>query len=325
MCDAMNRWPAAVGALMAVVTIAAACGSSATSAPGTPSTSAPAIAAAASTRVISAVGAENQYGDVIAQVGGRYVRVTSILSNPNTDPHTFEASPRVAQVISSAQLIVQNGLGYDDFMNKLESASPNSFRAVITAQSLLKLPDSTSNPHLWYNPTTMPAVADAVAGDLAQLQPAHAAYFAANAKAFNASLDPWLAAIVRFKTDFPNTPVATTEPVGDYLLQAAGTRNLTPFGLQADLMNGVDPAPQAIAFQEELFSAHKVKVLIYNQQVTDSLTQTFLSDAKKHGIAVVGVYETMPTPGFDYQTWMMAELNALSAAVAQGTSTETLQ
>jgi len=321
----MSRWPATLGALVAAVVIAAACGSSATSSPAASSGAPSALAAAPTTAIISAVGAENQYGDVIAQIGGRYVHVTSILSNPNTDPHTFEASPSVARVISSAQLIVQNGLGYDDFMNKLESASPNSQRAVITAQSLLKLPDSTSNPHLWYDPITMPAVAAAVAGDLAQLQPAHAAYFAANAKAFDVSLDAWLAAIARFKTDFPGAPVATTEPVGDYLLEAAGMRNLTPFGLQADIMNGVDPAPQAIAFQEELFSRRKVNVFVYNQQVTDSLTQTFLRDAKKHGIAVVGVYETMPTPGFDYQSWMMAELNALSAAVAHGTSTETLQ
>jgi zinc/manganese transport system substrate-binding protein len=309
--------PSVLAAALAVAALAAGCGSSTTGHQPTQATSSPGV--------ISAVGAENEYGDVISQIGGQYVRVTSILSNPNTDPHTFEASPNVAQVISGAQLIVQNGVGYDDFMNKLESASPNARRQVIDVQSLLKLPDSTSNPHLWYDPTTMPAVAKAIAADLSVLQPAHAAYFEAQAATFVSSLNPWLQAIATFKATYPGTPVATTEPVGDYMLQAAGTDNLTPFGLQADIMNGVDPSPQNISFQEKLFSDHKVKVFVYNQQVTDPLTETFLNEAKKNGIPVVGVYETMPTPGFDYQSWMLAEVNALTKALAQHTSTETLQ
>ncbi len=106
---------------------------------------------AASGKVI-AVGAENEYANVIGQIGGRYVKVDAIESNPNTDPHTFEASPSVAQAVSAAQLVVQNGVGYDTFMNKIESASPSSTRKVIDVQTLLGLPDSTPNPHLWYKP-----------------------------------------------------------------------------------------------------------------------------------------------------------------------------
>ena len=98
--------------------------------------------------VISAVGAENEYANVLGQIGGRYVRVSAVLDNPNTDPHTFEASPKLAQEVSSAQLIVQNGVGYDSWMNKIESASPNPKRKVITVQQVLGLPDSTPNPHL---------------------------------------------------------------------------------------------------------------------------------------------------------------------------------
>jgi zinc/manganese transport system substrate-binding protein len=108
--------------------------------------------------VINAVGAENEYADVLGQIGGQYVKVSSILNNPNTDPHTFEASTSVAQEVSQAELIVQNGVGYDTFMNDIESASPNSSRKVIVAQQVLGLPDSTPNPHLWYSPKTMPAV-----------------------------------------------------------------------------------------------------------------------------------------------------------------------
>ena len=273
---------------------------------------------------ISAVGAENEYANVIGQIGGKYVHVTAIESNPNTDPHSFEASPSVAQVVSSAQLVVQNGLGYDSYMNKIESAAPSSGRKVIDVQALRGLPDSTPNPHLWYDPKTMPAVARAVATDLAALQPAHAAYFRANLRAFDRSLQPWYRALARFKAAYPGTPVAVTEPVGDYLLQAAGARILTPFRFQADVMNGVDPAPQDISLQNSLFSAHKVKVFLYNQQVTDSLTQSFLEAAHRNGIPVVGVYETMPTPGYTYQSWMLAETRALQKAVADKTSTQKL-
>ncbi len=279
---------------------------------------------AAGSGQVVAVGAENEYANVIGQIGGKYVRVTAIESNPNTDPHTFEASPSVAQAVSAAQLVVQNGIGYDTYMNKIEAASPSSTRKIIDVQNLLGLPDSTPNPHLWYSPTTMPAVAKAVASDLSKLQPAHAAYFKANLSKFDASLQPWYQAIARFKAAYPGTPVAVTEPVGDYMLQAAGTKIMTPFALQADIMNGVDPSPQDVSLENGFFARHQVKVFVYNQQVTDSLTASFLAQAQKDGIPVVGVYETMPTPGYDYQSWMLAEIQALQKAVSNKISTEKL-
>ena len=302
----------AIGAIMAAILLAG-CGSSSSSSSGGGSSSKP----------IVAVGAENEYADVISQIGGQYVKASAILSNPNTDPHTFEASPSVAQTVSAAKLIVQNGVGYDDFMEKIESASPSSSRKVISAQQLLGLPDSTPNPHLWYKPQTMPAVAKAVAGELSALQPAHAAYFKANEKRFEESLQPWLKSLEEFSTRYPNTTVATTEPVSDYMLEAAGIENLTPFSMQADIMNGNDPAPQAIARQNALFANRQVKAFVYNQQVTDTLTEGFLKAAAKAGVPVVGVYETMPL-GYTYQSWMKAEVKALEDAVAKKTSTEKL-
>jgi zinc/manganese transport system substrate-binding protein len=206
-------------------------------------------------------------------------------------------------------------------MSKIESASSNDTRKVIDVQQLEHLPDSTPNPHLWYKPTTMPLVAKALAGDLSALQPGHAAYFKANAARFDTSLEPWTQALKRFAATYPGATVATTEPVADYMLQAAGTKNLTPFSMQADIMNGTDPAPQAVSLQDALFSGHRVKAFVYNQQVTDSVTQEFLTRARAAGVAVVGVYETMPTPGYDYQSWMTAELQALQRAVAHGKST----
>jgi zinc/manganese transport system substrate-binding protein len=245
-------------------------------------------------------------------------------SNPNTDPHSYEVSPSVAQEIGTAQLVIQNGIGYDDFMTRIESASPNPARRVITVQDLLGLPDSTPNPHLWYDPATMPKVADALAAGFTALQPAHAAYFHANAATFIASLGPWRQAIATFKAEYSGTPVATTEPVADDMLEAAGADNLTPFRFQADIMNGVDPSPQDLSLQASLFNQHRVKVFVYNEQVTDSLTQSFISDAQSAGIPVMGVYETMPTPGFTYQSWMLAEVDALHKAVADRVSTTRL-
>jgi zinc/manganese transport system substrate-binding protein len=167
-------------------------------------------------------------------------------------------------------------------------------------------------------------VAKALAADLSALQPAHAAYFEANAARFEVSLQAWFAAIAAFKADFPDTPVAVTEPVGDYLLQASGTQTLTPFSLQAAIMNGTDPAPQDVTTQNALFTGHKVRVFVVNQQVTDPLTASFLSLARQNGIPVVAMYETMPAPGYNYQSWMLAEVAALRKAVTQKTSTETL-
>jgi len=279
--------------------------------------------AAATSGTISAIGAENEYANVIAQVGGRYVRVTAILSNPNTDPHTFEASPAVAREVSDASLIVQNGLGYDDWTTAIENAAPSHGRRVIDVQHLLGLPDSTPNPHLWYDPATMPRVASAIAADLAGIQPAHAAYFRANAAAFTASQAAWIKALAAFRAAHPGTPVATTEPVADYMLQAAGADNLTPWLFQADIMNGTDPSPQGVAAENALLAQHKVRAFLYNQQVTDALTSSFISLAHASGIPVVGVYETMPA-GYDYQSWMTAEISALGKAVTSKVSTEHL-
>lgn len=273
--------------------------------------------------VIDAVGAENQYASVISQIGGKYVSVSSVLDNPNTDPHTFEASASVAEAVGRAQLIVQNGVGYDSFMNSIESASPNPRRKVIVVQDLLGYPD-TANPHLWYDPRTMPAVAKKLADDLATIEPSHRAYFEAKLTAFDVSLRPWRNAIAAFKKEYVGTPVAVTEPVADYLLQAMGAKILTPYVFQADVMNGVDPAPEDITLENGFLTTHEAKVFCYNEQVVDSLTSSIRATAQSSGVPVVGVYETMPTPGYDYQTWMTAEVKAIVAAVAHQTSTEVL-
>jgi len=308
------RWGSALlvcTALLCVAGLLSACSSSPTADRG-------------SGAKVSAVGIENEYANVISQIGGRYVQVTAIMSNPNTDPHTFEASASVAREIAAAILVVRNGIGYDTWAAKIEAASPDPARKEIDVQSLLRLPNDTPNPHLWYKPTTMPAVAKAITADLSALEPAHAGFFGKRLKAFDSSLAPWLHAIAAFKAAHGGTPVAVTEPVGDYMLEAAGCDIRTPFPLQAAIMNGTDPSPQDVTIEDDLLRRHEVKVFVYNEQVTNSLTASFLALAHQAGIPVVGVYETMPTPGYHYQSWMLAEVEALERAVVDRSSTTKL-
>jgi zinc/manganese transport system substrate-binding protein len=273
---------------------------------------------------LHAVGVENEYADVIAQIGGRYVQVTAIETDPNTDPHSFEASPAIAREIAAADLLVKNGVGYDSWVERILSAAPSPKRKVIDVQHLLRLPDSTPNPHLWYDPKTMPAVANAVAAELSALDRPEAAYFQANARRFEASLEPWRMAIASFKRQYGGTRIAVTEPVANDMLAAAGCDIATPLSLETAIMNGTDPSPQDVAAEEALLTAHEVKVLVYNRQVTETLTESFLDLARRNGIPVVGVYETLPEPGYHYQSWMLAEVAALRKALADNVSTEKL-
>jgi zinc/manganese transport system substrate-binding protein len=273
---------------------------------------------------LHAVGVENEYADVIAQIGGRYVQVTAIETDPNTDPHSFEASPAIAREIAAANLLVKNGVGYDSWVERILSAAPSGKRQVIDVQHLLRLPDSTPNPHLWYDPKTMPAVANAVAAELSALDRPQAAYFQANARKFAASLEPWRQAIASFRRQYGGTRIAVTEPVANDMLEAAGCAIATPLSLETAIMNGTDPSPQDVAAEEALLAGHEVKVLIYNRQVTETLTESFLDLARRSGIPVVGVYETLPVPGYHYQSWMLAEVAALRRAVADDVSREKL-
>jgi zinc/manganese transport system substrate-binding protein len=273
---------------------------------------------------VTAIGVESQYADIISQIAGPHVTVKAIETNPNTDPHEYEASPAIAREIASADLIVENGLGYDSWVDRIIAASPNPRRKVIQARRVLGLPEDAFNPHVWYDPAAMPAVAKAIAAALSDIEPANAAYFAANERRFEASLVPWKRMLADFASKHGRIPVAVTEPVANDLLEAAGCDILTPSGLQLAIMNGNDPAPQDVAAEEALLTGHRVKALIYNRQVTDPLTESLLELARKNGIPVVGVYETMPAPGYDYQTWMQTETSALIRAVTLGASTATL-
>jgi zinc/manganese transport system substrate-binding protein len=276
----------------------------------------------ASTR-LRVVGAENFYADVIAQIGGPYVKVVSVLSNPNTDPHSYESSTVDASAVAAADLVVQNGVGYDDFMQKLEAASPSDKRKVIDV-GLLAGRKKGDNPHLWFDPATMPKVAMRIEAELERRDPMHHADYRMNLRTFIRSLDAWKSTIVSLRRQYARVAVVVTEPVFNYTLSAAGIDVRTPPSFQLAIEEGNDPAPQDVTAVRQLISGGSVKAFIYNQQTVEPSTVKLLSLARASHVPVVGVYETMPA-GKTYQRWMLAETQALRMALAQGISTETIR
>jgi zinc/manganese transport system substrate-binding protein len=266
---------------------------------------------------IQVLGTENFYADLLAQIGGARVSATSLLNDPNADPHAFEASPSAAAAVADAQLVIVNGLGYDDFMQHLLGASPNASRVVIDVQQLLGL-GSDANAHVWYDPGTMPAVAAATEAALAKLEPANATYFAAREQAYLASLAPLAAKIAELKAKFSGAPVAFTEPVAGDLAKAIGLQVLTPESFQRAIENGTDPAPADVAAERDLLTAKTVRALLFNSQVITPLTQQIHDLAVANGIPVVGVAETLPPQYRTYQEWQLAQMNELEAALAKG-------
>lgn len=271
----------------------------------------------ASSGKINAVAGENFYGDLISRVGGNLVAVTSILSDPNVDPHSYESSTLNAQQVADATLVVENGLGYDAFVDKLIAAAPRSDRKVVDAQKLLGVADG-SNPHIWYDPQTMPKVARAVADAIESLQPASKSTVEANLQTYLSSFAPLTAKISEMKGSFPGLPVAITEPVAGYLITALGWKSLTPEGFAKSIEDGTDPAPVYVAGEQDLLTGHKVKVLLYNSQATSPVTESVKTLAGTSKIPVVGVSETISKPGESFVDWQLAQLNEIEAALGNG-------
>ncbi|HEX7685808.1 MAG TPA: metal ABC transporter solute-binding protein [Trinickia sp.] len=261
---------------------------------------------------IHVVAAENFYGDVVKQLGGENVDVTSILSNPDEDPHLFEASPKTARALQNATIVVYNGIDYDPWMDKLLAASPNSKRTTIVAASLVGAKPG-DNPHLWYKPQTMPAVARAVSAGLVSADPAHRAQYEANLARFIQSLAPLEAHIAQLRKTHAGEPVTATEPVAGYLCDAMGLamRNAR---FQLSVMNDTEPAAADIAAFEQDLRGKRVRALIYNAQAVSKLTERMMAAAKQSQVPIVSVTETEPA-GKTYQQWMSGQIDALGHAL----------
>ncbi len=268
--------------------------------------------AGAQTRV-AVVAAENFYGDLARQIGGDAVQVTSILTNPDQDPHLFEASASTARDLAGAQLVIVNGADYDPWMAKLLKANPAPKRRVVEVAALVHK-KAGDNPHLWYDPQTMPAVAKALAADLAALDPAHAADYHQRLVAFTASLKPLADKIAAMRKAYAGQPVTATEPVAGYLAAALGL-TMRNARFQLAIMNDTEPKLSDIAAFEADLKGRKVRVLLYNSQTSGAVTQRLQTLAQDSKVPVVGVTETEP-PGKTYQEWMMQQLIAVDQALS---------
>jgi zinc/manganese transport system substrate-binding protein len=266
-----------------------------------------------SSTTINVVATENFYGDIVNQLGGSHVSVTSIISDPNVDPHQYESNAQTAIQVSKAQLVIENGGGYDDWMDKILSGSPNPNRLLLKGFAIaqVKLPE---NEHVWYSIDNVATIAQAITNDLKQLDQADAATFDSNLQTLKQSLQPIQQKIQAIKSKYAGTPVGLTETI--YLYQAVplGLDVLTPFEFQKAMAEGNEPPADTVVTAENQITHHQIKVLIYNVQTITPFTTKLENDAKAQNIPIVPVSETMP-PGKTYQTWMLDQLNILQQAL----------
>lgn len=263
---------------------------------------------------INIVAAENFYGELANEIGGTQVKVQSIISNPDADPHLFTTSPSTGKAIANAQIIIYNGADYDDWMKQI-LANVDTKKVIIINVADLIGAKSGDNPHLWYKPETFPKVAGVLATKIDQINPQAKTITAASLTKFmqdNAKVQQLIASS---KAKYNGTMVTATEPVFGYMSDALGLK-MQGLDFQWKIMNDTEPTPKMIANYQELLTGKKVKVLFYNSQVSDTITKNMQNLAKQNNIPVVGVTETMPEK-LTINQWLTNEINATNMALAK--------
>ena len=274
--------------------------------------------AATTDGTIRVVASTDVWGDIVKQIGGSAVTVDSLISDPDRDPHEYQADPRDQLSVSRAQLVVVNGGGYDDFLSQLLKNAPASTEVVNAADaSGLDQKPATGefNEHLWYDFEAVSAVSGTIADELAKVDPARRSTFTTRVKEFRSKLAALETTEAEIKMKAAGKGVAITEPVPLYMTTALGLVNRTPAEFSEAIEEGNDVSPAVLREQLALFSGHRVAVLAYNEQTTGSTTEQVLAAAKAADVRVVGVRETLPD-GEGYLKWMQDDLAALRAAVA---------
>ena len=275
------------------------------------------IALPASAAPISILAAENFYGEAAQAIGGDRVSVDSVIVAPGTDPHDFDPPPSVSRSVSSADVIIMNGADYDHWMEHLLEAAPASGRAVINVADLIGVAEG-DNPHVWYDPAAMPALASALADELSKRDPDGAAGYAERRDALLVKLAPIGEKVTELHARYAGTPVVATEPVFGYMAAALGLK-MENEAFQTAIMNETEPAARDVAAMEDAIRTGKVKVLFYNGQVEDAFTRNLAELAKEAGVPIVPVTETLPD-GKSFAEWMLDTLDATAKALGGKTS-----
>lgn len=274
---------------------------------------------ALSAGTVKVVASTNVWGDVASRIGGDLVEVTSIIDDPTKDPHEYQASSRNQLALSQAQLVVENGGGYDDFVDTMLASAGNPKVVVLNAVELSgdkAAPGQDLNEHVWYDYAAVRQVAEAIRDQLSIIDPGGSSVFAANTQAFTAGLDKLNASVADLKAKDAGKGAAITEPVPLYLLDAMGLVNKTPEEFSKAIEDGTDPSPSVLNQTLALFTSHAVSVLAYNEQTSGPLTQKVLDAANAANVPVVAVQETVPS-GKTYLDWQAGIIAALGQALAQ--------
>jgi zinc/manganese transport system substrate-binding protein len=265
---------------------------------------------------LQVVAAENVYGNIASQIGGPHVSVTSILTSPSADPHLFEPRTSNGLAVADAKVVLQNGLGYDAFMTKLEDAAPSNSRTVVTMADVLGVHGNDANPHLWYDVPQLGRIGAAITAAFSRADPSHASAYRRGLHRFERSLGPLQREVATIGDRFGGAPVAYTEPVPGYLVSAAGLRNLAPDSFTRPIEEGTEPAPSAVSAMNALIAQHRIRALLYNSQAVSPITARLQAAARSAGIPVVPVSETLPEH-LTFQHWQLAQAHALADALAK--------
>lgn len=277
----------------------------------------PTTSSASGSSPIQVVAAENFWGSLVSQLGGTHVNVTSIVTDPNTDPHEYEANPADAEMINNAQFVIVNGVGYDTWALNIIAAENNPSQVVLNVQELVGVAVD-ANPHLWYSPYYVNDTVAAMYKDLVSIQPSGKAYFTAQYAALNESL--WTSYMQQetvIKAEFGGAPVASTESIFVYMANATGLDVVSPPAFMNAVAEGDDPPAQSVAQFENLLAGGNttVRVLVYNEQTVTPLTQTIKALAVQNQIPIIGVTETIQPPNVTFQAWMQGEVISLTNAL----------
>ncbi len=273
-------------------------------------------AGGSSSSTLQVIAGENFWGSIAAQLGGSHVSVTSIVTNPNTDPHEYESSATDARAFATADYVILNGAGYDDWGQKLLSANPSSSRKVLTMADLLHK-KAGDNPHFWYNPDWVEKVADRITADYQALDSADSAYFSQQRAAFRNALQPYHDAVTHIRSTFTGVAVGSTESIFVYMAQALGLNLISPPEFMQAISEGTDPPAQSVAEFQNQVSHHLIKVLVYNRQTSTPITENLKQLAANNSIPVVGISETVQPATSSFQDWQTSQLNALQAALGR--------
>ncbi len=266
---------------------------------------------------LNVVAAEDFWGSIAAQLGGDRVQVTSIITNPASDPHDYEPSSEDARTLASAQMSIVNGIGYDEWASKLLAASPESDRVELTVGDVLGL-ESGDNPHQWYSPISVRKVIDAITADYKRADPGNDSYFDRERSAFETEgLAEYDQLISQIKATYAGTPVGASESIFEPLAPSLGLKLITPKGFMDGIAEGTEPTPADKVTADRQIVDGQIAVWVYNSQNATPDVQRLSDEAKAAGIPIATVTETLTPEGASFQSWMSRELRGLRAALAR--------